>query len=738
MMVREGVVVGVVDAIDALGGSMRDARASAASVAFAPASASTSAVEKLPLLGVGRTRAAAADSAAAGARARGVATPIRAALVLCATLAVAAVVSVSPGASRASRVGTDDVAFASLGAAGKKLGSGVRAERAGSATDVPEKPTPLEAFNPFADARGLKLDPRKLPPLTPAGLAKSQRATMMVDQVNAQWLQSSADAAREDGAAHAAPYRSRADENAEDGAWVPGSSRGGSAERAERAYDGDGAREARDDAPIRRRRWRAYRRSRSEVPPRDRDGYDSNADDGYRGPVDGYLERGQRWSYPSAAGGVILGGSRRRRRGGGGAGFAARRNEQRYDARYDDGHDARYDDGHDAWYDDGHDAWYDDGYADARARVGSRGRGGGFDVPLPRGRDGGGIVAASSRARGSREPFSFDPDPDATARSRSRRVALGSIHGAHACVLKRGVTDAQAQAVLDYACDPARADAVRGFSCAAIRKGGAAFLPNTKLDHAEWAVAAFFRARALEHDAFPQQDCHFAGVATLDVSGNFYLTADGGLVRANRALDALGATAAVPEGGVAFDTAAPFAGTLVDRVTGAWSETSAVPAASGVAAAGSGDRGDPRGVSGEASYRLSSADGAGRAGRRREGPATTFKFWAGAAPGTGGGCVLETSVSYDFDGDGTVDRVEVFQPQGIPEEPNLIPVESKVLGRDARVEGDVYWSAVTNARARLRVRSPNCPGAVRVWEAAEMYPSFLTVPYDDGLEDAVA
>ena len=26
--------------------------------------------------------------------------------------------------------------------------------------------------------------------------------------------------------------------------------------------------------------------------------------------------------------------------------------------------------------------------------------------------------------------------------------------------------------------------------------------------------------------------------------------------------------------------------------------------------------------------------------------------------------------------------------------------------------------------------SPNCPGAVRVWESAEMYPSFLTVPYD--------
>ena len=298
-MLREGVVVGVTDAIDALGGSMRDARASAAPVAVAPASASTSAVERMPLLGAGRTRAAAADSAAAGVRARGVAPSLRAALVACATLAVAAVVGVSLGASRASPVGRGDVAFASLGAAGKKLGSGVRAERAGSATEVPGKPTPLEAFNPFADARGLKLDPRKLPPLTPAGLAKSQRATMMVDQVNAQWLRSSADAAREDGETHDAPDGeiSEAAEGAEGAARVPGSSRGGGAASAERMYDDDGAYDARDDDAYyddaraevsRRRRRRAFRRSRSAVPPRDR--YDSEDVDGryHREPTDWY------------------------------------------------------------------------------------------------------------------------------------------------------------------------------------------------------------------------------------------------------------------------------------------------------------------------------------------------------------------------------------------------------------------------------------------------------------------
>ena len=725
-MLREGGVVGVTDAIDALGGSMRDARASAAPVAVAPASASTSAVERMPLLGAGRTRAAAADSAASGVRARGVAPSLRAALVACATLAVAAVVGVSLGASRASPVGRGDVAFASLGAAGKKLGSGVRAERAGSATEVPGKPTPLEAFNPFADARGLKLDPRKLPPLTPAGLAKSQRATMMVDQVNAQWLRSSADAAREDGETHDSldGEISGAAETAEGAARVPGSSRGGGAASAERMYDDDGAYDARDDDAYyddaraevsRRRRRRAFRRSRSAVPPRDRydsedvdgryhreptDGYHREPADGYhREPTDGYREPARRRSSPGAAGGgVILGGGRGGGGGGGGGGgFAARRKDW-LDDRHGDGRE--YDE-----YDDGRE--YD-----------------GFDVPSPRGRDGGGFKTRERERLlpRARAPFSFDPDPEATARSRSRSAAVGitsrSFAGARACVLKRGVTDAQAQAVLDYACDPARRDAVRGFSCAAIKKGGAAFIPNTKRDHASWAVSHFFQARLRERDAFPQQDCHFSGVATLDAfPGNFYLTADGGLRSANDALDALVTRTPVNEGGVVFDTVEPFGGSLVDRVTGAWSETLAVPTTLGET-----NRLGSAPLDGDVSER--------RLKRRRDGPATTFKFWAGAAPGTGGGCMVETSVSYDFDGDGTMDRVEHFQPQGVPEEPDLIPVESAVLGGDARVEGDAYWTGVTNARARLSVRSPNCPGAVRVWESAEMYPSFLTVPYD--------
>ena len=372
---------------------------------------------------------------------------------------------------------------------------------------------------------------------------------------------------------------------------------------------------------------------------------------------------------------MILGGGRGGGGGGGGGGgFAARRKDW-LDDRHGDGRE--YDE-----YDDGRE--YD-----------------GFDVPSPRGRDGG--VSRPENEKGfarARAPFSFDPDPEATARSRSRSAAVGitsARRGARACVLKRGVTDAQAQAVLDYACDPARRDAVRGFSCAAIKKGGAAFIPNTKRDHASWAVSHFFQARLRERDAFPQQDCHFSGVATLDAfPGNFYLTADGGLRSANDALDALVTRTPVNEGGVVFDTVEPFGGSLVDRVTGAWSETLAVPTTLGET-----NRLGSAPLDGDVSER--------RLKRRRDGPATTFKFWAGAAPGTGGGCMVETSVSYDFDGDGTMDRVEHFQPQGVPEEPDLIPVESAVLGGDARVEGERTGPASRTRARGLASARPTAP-----------------------------
>ena len=116
-----------------------------------------------------------------------------------------------------------------------------------------------------------------------------------------------------------------------------------------------------------------------------------------------------------------------------------------------------------------------------------------------------------------------------------------------ACVLKRAATDEQAQAVLDYACNP-----VHGMSCAPISKGGRAFVPNTKRDHAAWAIDQFFKRRSQEPDAFPQQDCHFVGVATLDVPGNFYLTTRGTLTRANHATDVITSKVSVPAEGLTF------------------------------------------------------------------------------------------------------------------------------------------------------------------------------------------
>jgi hypothetical protein len=109
-------------------------------------------------------------------------------------------------------------------------------------------------------------------------------------------------------------------------------------------------------------------------------------------------------------------------------------------------------------------------------------------------------------------------------------------------------------------------------------------------------------------------------------------------------------------------------------------------------------------------------------------PSTSFKFWMGAARGSAG-CMVEATVIYDFDGDARPDRTETFELQGIPEEPNLIPVETKVLGHSLKARGDTFWTAVTNAKVQLFVKSPNCPGEVNVWESAAMYPSFLTVPY---------
>jgi len=86
-------------------------------------------------------------------------------------------------------------------------------------------------------------------------------------------------------------------------------------------------------------------------------------------------------------------------------------------------------------------------------------------------------------------------------------------------------------------------------------------------------------------------------------------------------------------------------------------------------------------------------------------------------------------VTYDFDGDGVVDREERYEQQGVSEEPDLLPVETKVLGNSMKVRGSEFWDGVTNAAVKLIVKSSNCAGSVNVWESADAFPSFLTVPY---------
>lgn len=644
---------------------------------------SATSAEAIPLLA--RDDAASADGAR-GASAWG----RRATAVGVTTALIAGALALVAAASPAARGDLLGAPLAALGAAGNKLGASAQhrgGRRAGAQTDTPDRPTPLEAFNIFAEPRGLKLDRRQLPPLTPAGLARSQRNTMMVDQINPVMLASYAAAAGDPDAD--LEYIQEDEHEREEEDIQPETFEtfeGGRGRARDRSGRTPRARPSEDDARrsfVRledvsersERRARRRNRRRADRAATRRDAFDGD-DDGVYAYDDGPASRRGRLGdgYDSGGGG----------RGGGGYAYGG----------VGVGGGANF----------GDDWLIGDG----------GGLGGGVDGDYfaPARGEGEG---ASSFASPAEDDFSFNPEPEPRSRRRERRanrredrredrrgnkrglppsrgdvtvaseVSSMGFAARRACVLKRAATDAQAQAVLDYACNP-----VHGMSCAPISKGGRAFIPNTKRDHAAWAIDQFFKRRSQEPDAFPQQDCHFVGVATLDVPGNFYLTTRGTLTRANHATDVITSKVSVPAEGLTFASDEGVVGELA-------AET------------------DPDAPTFDP-LRPASA------------PSTSFKIWAGAEPGATG-CMLETMVIYDFDGDGRPDRTESFELQGIPEEPNLIPVETKVLGHSLKARGDKFWSAVTNMKVSLRVKSSNCPGRVNVWEAATMYPSFLTVPY---------
>ena len=644
--------------------------------------------------------------------------------------------------------------FPALGAAGHKLGRGEArhggGRRTGSETAVPKAPSALDAFNPFTDPRGLKLDPRKLPPLTPAGLAKSQKGTMLVDQVSSMWLQSSADAEREEadarrrrrrrGGAYDADSAERGgkddadrlgwdDEDARRGERRRGTAGGGFKTSGAKRKGATGKARAEDGGDDVLKRSRASKTStsveegdsnREEELVRKGKGKGKSAVNVFTAKDD--EDRSRR---PKGGDG---GHGRRRRRGGkmfdepmlgdaepdppmwgqGGRGGGGQRGVGFPRAATDDDDFSRDDYGDrrlkkpsfvargrgDARRGRGGDAASAAASFDARERIrreviqsgrrSSHGGGGSgvgwmndyYDGPT---RLGDGEDESPRRRDETFEGYDeIDPVNDRGGGGGGR----AATRGPQPCILKRTATAKQAQAVLDYACNP-----VHGMSCSPISNGGKYYLPNTKQDHAAWAIHQFFKRRSAEPDAFPQQDCHFVGVATLDVPGNFYLTAAGALVRANHHTDVITRKVRVPAEGMYFNTKEEIVGELTGRA----------------------DDFD--------------------ALRANAAPATSFKFWMGAAPGAPAGCLVETTVVYDFDGDGRPERTESFEPQGVPEEPNLIPVETKVLGHSIRARGDKFWPAVTHAKVQLFVKSPNCPGEVNVWESAAMYPSFITIPY---------
>nr|GLL47651.1 PLASMODESMATA CALLOSE-BINDING PROTEIN 3-like [Ipomoea trifida] len=82
-------------------------------------------------------------------------------------------------------------------------------------------------------------------------------------------------------------------------------------------------------------------------------------------------------------------------------------------------------------------------------------------------------------------------------------LALAGHSSAAYCVCKDGVSDAQLQKSIDYACG-------NGADCSAILQNGVCYNPNTVKDHCSYAVNSYYQKKASSGAT-----CEFSGTATL-------------------------------------------------------------------------------------------------------------------------------------------------------------------------------------------------------------------------------
>ena len=108
-----------------------------------------------------------------------------------------------------------------------------------------------------------------------------------------------------------------------------------------------------------------------------------------------------------------------------------------------------------------------------------------------------------------------------------------------------------------------------------------------------------------------------------------------------------------------------------------------------------------------------------------------FRLWlTGSVPG----CRAHAEVAYDFNGNGTADRTEVYtdSSSSLPVLPEY-EAYTNAVGTDDSTSGD--YEAMKNGKVSVTVfNDKDSAGAIQVMVATNEAPSFITVPYHQGAE----